>query len=96
MYIFLVPETKGKSAGERTLHAIQSAMMTAAAPPPSPAKPYGGSLILNDVMIITNDKKRKISLFVITTGKSGKLPAWGHYKSEVLKWASCWFALLPF
>lgn len=54
---FLVPETKGQSSGERTLHTVRSAGMTVAVPHPNPAKPRGGSLILNDVMIITNDKK---------------------------------------
>lgn len=32
-------------------------MMTVAALHPHLAKPYGGSLIFNDVMIIANDKK---------------------------------------
>lgn len=61
--------------------------------PPTPLSPEaGGSLIFNDVMIIAKDKKRKISLFVVTTGKSGKLTVGGggegrgrSYKFEILQ-----------
>lgn len=51
--------------------------MLTVAVPAHPAKPCGGSLIFNDIMIIAKDRKRKISLFVVTTGKSGKLTVVG-------------------
>lgn len=89
-----MPETKGESAEERELFVRPVPSDDSGSASPDPAKLYGGSLILNEVMIITNDKKGKISLFVITTGKSGKLPAWGYHNSEILKRAS-WCALLP-
>lgn len=57
MYIFLVPETKGESAEERELFVRPVARDDSGSASPDPAKHYGGSLILNEVMIITNDKK---------------------------------------
>lgn len=57
VYVFLVPETKGKSAEERELFVRPVSSDDSGSSSPDPAKSYGGSLILNEVMIITTDKK---------------------------------------